>query len=110
MAPPQRRRRRTTKASPAEAHMDSWTPSEREDYRLRQKLQTPLSEVPGLSVRVINTLEDHEILLVGHLMARSDEELLGIANLGEKTLYEVCQALQAFGLRPDWPAAERKKK
>ena len=65
-------------------------------------METPLASLP-LSVRVINTLEDRDIILLEHLAAQTYESLMAVPNLGEKTLEELRAAFTALGLpSPAW--------
>jgi len=66
---------------------------EKEHHR---KLELNTSEI-GLSVRTTNCLEEQGIFTVEHLLHCSRDELLGIANFGEKTLEEVYLALEKLG-------------
>lgn len=90
----------------------SWTKEDAEAFELKKKMEKPPTEVGGLTVRVINTLEEAGVLLVGELMAKTSEELLGVPNLGDKTLNEVGKALKAMGLSPPWYSggARRRRK
>jgi DNA-directed RNA polymerase alpha subunit len=112
MPPPvdRRRRKRTPAGEPTFSGMSTWTAEERAAYEDNKKLNTPLTEVPGLTVRVINTLEDEGVLLVKDLLAKKADELLAVANFGEKTLVEVREALKLFGLKPTWRLPSKKKK
>jgi DNA-directed RNA polymerase subunit alpha len=68
-----------------------------EQARLTQeRLELPTAEI-GLSVRTTNCLEEKGIFTVRDLLNSKPEDLLSIANFGEKTLEEVYQALEKFG-------------
>jgi DNA-directed RNA polymerase alpha subunit len=60
------------------------------------KLKMHLVET-GLSLRTINTLETNGIHTVGDLLNTTKQNLLSIANFGEKTLVEVLHALDNMG-------------
>ena len=62
----------------------------------QRRLNLNTSEI-GLSVRTTNCLEEQGIFTVEHLLDCSRDELLGIANFGEKTLEEVYIALEKLG-------------
>ena len=62
------------------------------------KLDLHLTE-SGLNVRIVNTLENQGIHTVGELLHSTKDELLEIANFGEKTLKEVYRVLENLGFR-----------
>lgn len=96
----QNRRRRKTKNS--EPNMSNWSDMEKAVYRRKAALRTPIAEM-GLSVRIINTLEDNNILLCCDLVAQTYENLMAMKNFGDKTLSEVRKAITDLGLQaPDW--------
>ncbi len=64
---------------------------------LKEKLEMSMAEI-GLSVRTINCLEERGILTANRLLHCTRDDLLSIANFGEKTLEEVYQALEGVGL------------
>ncbi len=73
---------------------------------LEKKLELSTAEL-GLSVRTTNCLDDQGICTVRDLLSCRREDLLSIANFGEKTLEEVYQALERLGLyRADRQPAE----
>ncbi|GAB4135736.1 DNA-directed RNA polymerase subunit alpha C-terminal domain-containing protein [Thermopirellula anaerolimosa] len=63
---------------------------------LKRKLELSVAEI-GLPVRTTNCLEDRGIFTVAQLVASRPEDLLKIANFGEKTLEEVYLALERLG-------------
>ena len=63
---------------------------------MAQRLEMSTAEI-GLSVRTTNCLEERGIFTVRDLLNSSPEQLLSIANFGEKTLEEVYKALEKFG-------------
>jgi DNA-directed RNA polymerase subunit alpha len=74
-------------------------PLSREEERLRlmsERLEMSTAEI-GLTVRTTNCLEEKGIFTVRDLLNNAPEELLGIANFGEKTLEEVYKSLEKFG-------------
>lgn len=73
-----------------------------EDLKLlEQRLEMSTAEI-GLTVRTTNCLEERGIFTVRDLLRCTREQLLGIANFGEKTLDEVYRSLEAIGFyRPN---------
>jgi len=67
-----------------------------EQKELEKKLEWSTAEL-GLSVRTTNCLDEQGICTIGDLLARQREDLLQIANFGEKTLEDVYQALEKLG-------------
>ncbi len=59
--------------------------------------ETPIEEL-DLSVRSYNCLKRAGINSVGELVAKTDEEMMKVRNLGKKSLEEVKQKLAALGL------------
>jgi DNA-directed RNA polymerase alpha subunit len=111
--PVNRRRRKSTRGGePSAAAMALWAPEQREDYFHDKRLRTPLTEIPGVSVRTVNALERQGVLLAGELIGWSREDLLEVPNFGATTLAEVAKALATFGIKPPWklPRRRRKKK
>ncbi len=110
---PPNRRRRTPKREkgPSAEVMAGWTPQQREVYRVNQLLRTPIAELK-LSVRIVNTLENHGIILVGNLVEQSVDTLMGMTNFGEKTMVEIEAALKELGLSPpvEWIPEPKKRK
>ena len=62
----------------------------------REKLEMSTAEI-GLSVRTTNCLEEKGIFTVRDLLNSTPDDLLTIANFGEKTLEEVFKALEGIG-------------
>lgn len=54
----------------------------------------------GLEERTANALSEHGILTVREILNCTKEELLGIANIGEKTLQDIFDKLAAVGFKP----------
>lgn len=80
----------------------TWTEEQKLAHAEKQRLETPIAELT-LSVRIINTLEDHDVILVEHLLSQTYDSLMGMKNFGEKTLTEVRAALRKLGLTPpEW--------
>lgn len=96
MRPLHRKYRAPAKKGP---DTSSWTREEREAHERKQKLGTPIAEMQ-LPVRVINTLEENDVILAQDLMGQTYETLMAMKNFGDKTLDEVRQALVALGLDP----------
>ena len=74
-------------------------PLSRQDEQARlmqERLEMCTAEI-GLTVRTTNCLEDRGIFTVRDLLNSTPDDLLGIANFGEKTLEEVYKALEKFG-------------
>ncbi len=67
-----------------------------EEKELNRKLELSTAEL-GLSVRTTNCLDEHGISTIGDLLDCTRDELLGLANFGEKTLEDVYRALEKFG-------------
>jgi len=67
-----------------------------EQKKLEQKLEWSTAEL-GLSVRTTNCLDEQGICTIGDLLACRREDLLQIANFGEKTLEDVYKALEKLG-------------
>jgi DNA-directed RNA polymerase subunit alpha len=63
---------------------------------LTERLEMSTAEI-GLSVRTTNCLEERGIFTVHDLLQCKREDLLSIANFGEKTLDEVYKALEGIG-------------
>ncbi|MDR0328607.1 MAG: hypothetical protein LBI05_09970 [Planctomycetaceae bacterium] len=67
-----------------------------EQKELEKKLEWSTAEL-GLSVRTTNCLDEQGICTIGDLLACRREDLLQIANFGEKTLEDVYKALERLG-------------
>ena len=67
-----------------------------EQKELEKKLEWSTAEL-GLSVRTTNCLDEQGICTIGDLLACRREDLLCIANFGEKTLEDVYRALEKLG-------------
>ena len=63
---------------------------------VKDKLEMSTAEI-GLAVRTTNCLEERGIFTVRDLLNSTPDQLLSIANFGEKTLEEVYKALEKFG-------------
>lgn len=62
----------------------------------------------NLSVRAYNCLKRSGLMTVGQVLERSDEELLGLRNFGEKSFYELMDRLREMGfLTEDDPRGRR---
>jgi DNA-directed RNA polymerase subunit alpha len=87
-------------------------PLSKEEERVRilsQRLEMSTAEI-GLAVRTTNCLEERGIFTVRDLLNATPEQLLSIANFGEKTLEEVYKALEKFGFyRPGKQAKDKNK-
>ena len=74
-------------------------PLSRQDEQARlmkDRLEMSTAEI-GLSVRTTNCLEERGIFTVRDLLNSTPDQLLSIANFGEKTLEEVYKALESIG-------------
>lgn len=108
MPPRNRRYRKTSRMSGP--NTSSWSDKERAALEESEKKQTPIAEL-DLSVRVINTLEGNNVILVEHLLAQDYESLMKMKNLGDKTLLEIRAALVALGVTPpEWKKPPKPKK
>ena len=67
-----------------------------EQKELEKKLEWSTAEL-GLSVRTTNCLDEQGICTIGDLLACRRDDLLQIANFGEKTLEDVYRALEKLG-------------
>ena len=67
-----------------------------EQQELEKKLDWSTAAL-GLSVRTTNCLDEHGVCTIGDLLACRREDLLQIANFGEKTLEDVYRALEKLG-------------
>ncbi|MCX8050741.1 MAG: DNA-directed RNA polymerase subunit alpha [Chlorobi bacterium] len=78
-------------------------PAQRDEYhspefvRIRQLLQTPVEELE-LSVRAHNCLRAANIKTIGDLVRYREQELLKFRNFGRKSLAEVAELIQNYGL------------
>ena len=70
-----------------------------------ETLQLAIEEV-DFSVRVFNCLRKEGIKTLGDLVARTEDELVKIRNFGHRSLTEVTEKLEAFGLSLQESAAE----
>ncbi len=66
--------------------------------RLRQLLMRPITEL-DLNVRANNCMRAERIHTIGDLVARAEDELLEIRNLGKTTLKEIKKKIEDMGLR-----------
>lgn len=107
MPPRHRRYKQTTRSRGPDT--STWSDEQKREYEKKQRLETPIAELT-LSVRIINTLEEHNVILVEHLLAQTYDSLMGMKNFGEKTLSEVRAALRKLGLTPpEWKKPPRVK-
>ena len=67
-----------------------------EQKELEKKLEWSTARL-GLSVRTTNCLDEQGICTIGDLLACRRDDLLQIANFGEKTLEDVYGALETLG-------------
>jgi len=69
----------------------------KEEAVLYEKLRLPISELE-LSVRSSNCLREANIKMIGDLVKRTEEEMLGFKNFGKKSLTEIKELLAGMGL------------
>ncbi len=98
MKPVDRKRRNARSGEPHKK-----PPEERAAELETKALQIPLAEI-GLPTRVVNTLEEYDMILCAHLMARSRESLLNIPGITPRTIKDIAKAVHLLGLSPpaDW--------
>ena len=78
---------------------------ERKEDRLNQILRIPITDFE-LSVRARNCLNKMQILVLGDLVCRTEQELLSYKNFGETSLNEIKEILRSKGLRLGMPREE----
>ncbi|MDE2639664.1 MAG: hypothetical protein OXI03_03675, partial [Chloroflexota bacterium] len=61
-----------------------------------ERYHTSIEEL-GLSVRSYNCLKRSGLMTVGQVLEKSDEQLLGLRNFGEKSFLEVMDRLRELG-------------
>ena len=70
---------------------------------LRDMLRRPIEELAELSVRSVNSLKKENIIVLGDLVQRTEDQMLGIENFGVKSLEEIRHFLREhnlhFGMR-----------
>jgi DNA-directed RNA polymerase subunit alpha len=70
---------------------------------LRDLLERPIEDLAELSVRSVNSLKKENIITLGDLVRRSEDQMLDIDNFGVKSLEEIRQFLSEhelhFGMR-----------
>jgi len=65
---------------------------------LRDLFRRPIDELAELSVRSVNSLKKENIITLGDLVQRSEEQMLQIENFGIKSLEEIRQFLNEHNL------------
>lgn len=106
--PPENRKRRNR--GPKGPNTESWTPEEREARAHAERMETPIAQL-DLDVRIINTLEDNQIIYVNQLVIQTYETLMKMRNFGEATLKAVRAALAKLGLKPpEWKKPKKPPK
>ncbi|MGQ0561403.1 MAG: DNA-directed RNA polymerase subunit alpha C-terminal domain-containing protein, partial [Gemmatimonadota bacterium] len=58
----------------------------------------PIEELAELSVRSVNSLKKEDIITLGDLVQRTEEQMLNIENFGIKSLEEIRQFLNEHNL------------
>ena len=79
---------------PAQPNIVAPPPPENDEQRI---LNTTIEDL-DLSVRSFNCLKRAGISVVGDLVARSEEDMMKVRNLGRKSLEEVKKKLEEYGL------------
>ena len=75
--------------------------------RAAERYQTSIEEL-SLSVRAFNCLKRSGLMTVGQILERSEEELLGLRNFGEKSYWELMDRLLEMGLIADGDSRVRR--
>ena len=78
---------------------------EKKEDRLNQILRIPITDFE-LSVRARNCLNKMQIITLGDLVQRTEQELLSYKNFGETSLTEIKEILHSKGLRLGMPREE----
>jgi DNA-directed RNA polymerase subunit alpha len=65
---------------------------------LKELFRRPIDELAELSVRSVNSLKKEDIITLGDLVQRSEEQMLNIENFGIKSLEEIRQFLNEHNL------------
>lgn len=65
---------------------------------LKELFRRPIDELAELSVRSVNSLKKENIITLGDLVQRTEEQMLGIENFGIKSLEEIRQFLNEHSL------------
>jgi DNA-directed RNA polymerase subunit alpha len=82
-------------------------PSEASDLPFNRNLLKKVEELE-LSVRSANCLKNENILYIGDLVQKTENEMLKTPNFGRKSLNEIKEVLEGMGLTlgmmiPNWP-------
>lgn len=78
-------------------NVDKQSSDENIDSEIEEILNQPL-DVLELSPRALNGLKRAEIKTIGELVSKTEEDLMSIKNLGEKSIEEIKQKLSDIGL------------
>ena len=89
--------KRKTRKPPENEWLQFMSTSEKEALRQKEWLDTSLADT-GLPVRVVNCLEEAEILTVEDLTKQTTDTLLGITNFGKQTLGQCTRLLTNLNL------------
>jgi DNA-directed RNA polymerase subunit alpha len=65
---------------------------------LRDLFRRPIDELAELSVRSVNSLKKENIITLGDLVQRTEDQMLNIENFGIKSLEEIRQFLNEHNL------------
>jgi DNA-directed RNA polymerase subunit alpha len=65
---------------------------------LRDLFRRPIDELAELSVRSVNSLKKENIITLGDLVQRTEDQMLDIENFGIKSLEEIRQFLNEHNL------------
>ena len=75
----------------------------RVSVQMRELFRRPIDELAELSVRSVNSLKKENIITLGDLVQRTEDQMLNIENFGIKSLEEIRQFLQehdlSFGMK-----------
>src|SRR5690606_37181351 len=66
---------------------------------LRDLFARPIDELAELSVRSVNSLKKENIITLGDLVQRTEDQMLNIENFGIKSLEEIRQFLNEHNLQ-----------
>jgi DNA-directed RNA polymerase subunit alpha len=66
--------------------------------RLRELLSRSIEDLAEMSVRSRNSLQKENILTLGELVLKTEDEMLAIDNFGRKSLKEIEDFLEGHGL------------
>lgn len=104
---PENRRRRAPRTKAPDT--STWSPEMVAARLEEERLNTPVAEM-NVSVRTVNALERFGIIVARDLIKQSHAALVGMTNLGERSIEELVVAVRDLGLAvPDWIPLKVKK-